>query len=73
MEKKEAIQVEMSDEQIKKMKRLFNLVKKYPATGAIIGQVKDNGVLIVDFFTPEELIKSGEKMIEYREKLRVRG
>lgn len=68
--KKKLVVIEITDEQLSKLKPLYNYVKKHPATGAIVGQARGDGTFAFAFFTPEEIKLVAKRMIEQRKALK---
>lgn len=62
-----SIMIELTTKQLTAVDKLFQLVKKHPAKGAIIGQILNSGLLRVGFFTPEDLQSAAQKMILERD------
>lgn len=55
MAKVKTIKVKLTGEQLKQMKPLFDQLGKHPNEGFIIGQIYQEGVMMVGFTTPEEV------------------
>ncbi len=49
------VDLELTSEQLKKLRPLYRHAEKKPKTGFIIGQARDDGILVFAFITPEEM------------------
>jgi hypothetical protein len=49
------IELELTSEQLKKLRPLYKKAEANPHTGFIIAQARDDGILVFAFITPEEL------------------
>jgi len=67
MKNKKFTRIEMTDEQLLILDKLFRQTEKEPAKYLLLGQVKDDGIGRFALFTPEDLIEQAQKIILQRD------